>query len=125
MLRSIAWLALFLAPQAVAQSATVAPLTEFVCPGKVTNFSDRSLVRPATDVYVRLTPKVLHIVGDVFSGDYPVTRIQENLIVFSDGDLMGNLYRFSGEISLAESVPGEKRVKWIYSGKCEKPRPLF
>ncbi|RYD76328.1 MAG: hypothetical protein EOP84_17030 [Verrucomicrobiaceae bacterium] len=116
---------LVLMSPAVAQNLSRTQPVELACAGEIQNFAQPELTRPANDIYVRIEQQSVRVVGDILSGEFPIALENESVLVFSKPPLLGNLYRYSGEISISDRPADENKVRWMFTGKCSKPKPLF
>jgi hypothetical protein len=123
------WKFCFLLMLVVASPVQAQPeKTRLQCDGRYSDFLSGHTDIADTGGYVEVQKskvKVVSVVG--FDGNYAVNSVNESRICFvkpEDKRIQGCLNRFTGELSLHQSMNSQK-FDQLWRGKCSPARPLF
>lgn len=109
-------------------------VTRLQCDGTFSNYLQNALEVPNQGGYVEIrkhSVKLVSIYG--FDGDYEILNSNEAKVYFGLADdrlLLGNLNRFSGELSVnrqrAKPIGGDfGGFEKVWRGKCRPAKPMF
>ena len=117
---------ILLASGAIAHAQSVSPI-KLACDGKYNEYASDVRDVELNGIYVEINSDRVRVVGAIgFEGTYPISRKNEQLIIFTGAGKTGNLNRLDGHLTLSEAEPSPStRLQRFFAASCRIATPLF